>query len=485
MTPPSTAALALNRFGLGARKGQAPPADGRRWLLDQFEHYRPRPAVWAAQPRCAAVLAEQARQRLVIRDMRADGGDEQVAAARRALRRDARDDYQAAAGARFTSALESDTPFVDRLVHFWANHFALSADKPLVAAVAGSFEAEAIRPHVLGRFDQLLLAAERHPAMLLYLDQAQSIGPDSRAATRAATRTAAGAAQRRPQQRRGLNENLSREILELHTLGVGGGYTQADVTEFARALTGWGIAGHDDREADGDGDGFRFRASQHEPGERVIRGRRYAASARDDGAAQGEQVLRDLAGAPATARHLATKLARHFNADEPAPALVERLVQAYLRSSGELAVVYRALIDAPESWRPAAPKFKSPWEWLVSAGRGLGWRGDASLTRPGGRGAVQPVALLQQLGQPLWRPGSPAGWGDRASDWAAPDALLRRVELAQRLAMQADPAIDARTLAQQLLPGSLGASSERALARAESPAAALALLLVAPEFLRR
>ena len=477
MKPPSFAALALNRFGLGARKAQTPPADARRWLLDQFERYQPRPAAWAAQPGATALLAEQSQQRLALRDMRAGGAgrDEEIAAARRALRRDARDDYQSAAGARVGSALESDTPFIERLVHFWANHFALSADKPVVAALAGSFEAEAIRPHVLGRFERLLLAVERHPAMLIYLDQAQSIGPDSRAAERAA--------QRRPQQRRGLNENLAREILELHTLGVGGGYTQADVTEFARALTGWGIAGPDDR--DSGGDGFRFRPGQHEPGERLIRGRRYAASARDDGAAQGEQVLRDLAAAPATARHLATKLARHFNADEPAPALVDRLANAYLRSGGELAVVYRALVDAPESWQAAAPKFKSPWDWLISAGRGLGWRGDVSLTRPGGRGAVQPVALLQQLGQPLWRPGSPAGWGDRASDWAAPDALLRRVELAQRLAMQAGPALDARALAPQLLPGSLGESTERALARADSPAAALALLLVAPEFLRR
>jgi uncharacterized protein (DUF1800 family) len=460
--------IALNRFGLGARADEAAPADPRRWLLEQLGRYEALPAAWTAQPRTGALLADYTDRQRMVRT----AAEAEKQAARKMLQRQARDVYLAAAGARLTSALNTQAPFAERLVHFWANHFAVSVDKVPVVGLAGAFELDAIRPHVMGRFEDMVLAVARHPAMLLYLDQANSIGPDSVAARRLAQRPDA--------PHRGLNENLAREAMELHTLGVRSGYTQADVTEFARALTGWGIAGAaGPRRAamftanDSDTDsGFEYHPALHEPGSRTVVGRTYA----DSGEGQARAILHDLATASATAQHVAFKLARHFVADDPPPALVQRLASAFERSGGDLPTVYRALVESPEAWTGTTAKFKTPWEWAVSSLRALNRR-----EMP----AMQVAALMNQLGQPTWRPGSPAGYDDIAATWAAPDALLRRVEVAQRIAGQAGDTIDARTLAPRLLPGALGPDTTAALARAESPGSALALLLVAPEFLRR
>lgn len=465
--------IALNRFGLGARPGEAAPADPRRWLRDQFARYDPAPAPVAAladpRPIVAAYAeaqrdARQARQAPGASAMTPAEADPRVLA-----RRDAAQAiqlaYRQAVNARLNAALAGDAPFLERMVHFWANHFAVSAEKPPVTAFAGAFEAEAIRPHVLGRFETMLLAAERHPAMMIYLDQATSIGPSSPLATRVATRN--------PERKIGLNENLAREIMELHTLGVRSGYAQADVTEMARAMTGWSVSGY--RQAAGAGGGpgdFQFRPQTHEPGARTILGKRYD----QPGEEQALAALRDFAAAPATARHIATKLARHFAGDTPPPALVARLEQAFLQSGGDLPTVYRALIEAPEAWAPAPVKFKSPWEWTVSAFRALG-------TRSVDQAQIAP--LMTQLGQPVWRPGSPAGYDDIGSAWAAPDALVRRVEVAQRLVAPVGDRIDARTLWPQLMPGSADPATEQAIVRAESGPTALALLLVSPQFQRR
>jgi uncharacterized protein (DUF1800 family) len=210
----------------------------------------------------------------------------------------------------------------------------------------------------------------------------------------------------------------------------------------------------------------------HEPGTRELLGRTYTQA----GEQQARAVLHDLATAPATARHIATKLARHFVADDPPAALVDRLAAAFQRSGGDLPTVYRELVNAPEAWQPRAEKFKSPWEWALSSLRALARTEIAPL---------QMANLMNQLGQPVWRPGSPAGYDDIAATWAAPDALVRRVEVAQRLAAPAGDAVDARALAPRVLPGSLSEATAGAIARSESPAGALALLLVSPEFLRR
>ena len=459
----SAESMALNRFGLGARPDEPLPGDPRRWLLAQFDAYEPLPAAFKPLPRTAQLAQDWAEQRLAQRRAQ----EQERNALREAGQRAARQAYVAAAGARAASALHTPAPFMERLVHFWANHFAVSVDKQPVVGFAGAFEADAVRSNLLGRFEDMLVAAVRHPAMLLYLDQAASIGPDSPVGRRAAMRQG--------NNRRGLNENLAREILELHTLGVRSGYTQGDVTELARALTGWTLPGEAAQQSEagqGAPGAFRFAFDVHEPGPRTVLGRSYP----DGGEQQARAILHDLATAPATARHIATKLARHFVADDPPAALVQRLADTFLATRGDLPSLYRELVTAPQAWVGIQGKFKSPWEWAVSSLRALGRR-DVP--------AQQVLNLMNQLGQPVWRPASPAGFGDTAATWAAPDALLRRVETAQRLAAQAGATLDARALAPRVLPGVLGERTRSAIANAESPATALALLLACPEFLRR
>jgi uncharacterized protein (DUF1800 family) len=483
MASPNTSAIAGNRFGLGLRPDSKAAVDPQRDIVAQFARFEARPAVIADLPG-SAEMARQFREYLVsIRPfLKANGmaasamaGDSasaanppvvDEAAIRKSLRQQYQDNYGRQARARIAAALTTPAPFPERLVHFWANHFAVSADKLQTLGLAGTLEFEAIRPHIGGRFIDMLLAVERHPAMLLYLDQAQSIGPDSMIAEAARRR----AARRQP----GLNENLGREILELHTLGVDGGYGQADVQELARALSGWSIGGFvrapvGIEAPDG---AFVFQPGWHEPGPRMLLGKRYS----QQGEAQARAMLAVLAVHPATARHIATKLARHFVADVPPPALVDRLAAAHMATGGDLLAVYHVLVAAPEAWATPLPKFKSPWEWVISSLRAVG-----ATTAPD----LKIVGALNELGQPIWRSGSPAGWDDLAAAWAAPDALLRRVELAGRIAAVVGDRIDARALAPKVLPGVLSPGTTQAIARADTPQQGLALLLAAPEFLRR
>lgn len=472
----TAAATALNRFGLGARAGEAPPANPRAWLHGQLARFDPRPAVIAATPdsqALAAAFRAYHDEKVADRGAKAMADPDAAAGtaakakptpARNYVRIFNRDSYNSHAQARIVAALTTPAPFAERLVHFWANHFAVSADKLTTLGMVGTLEFEAIRPNLFGKFGDLLLAVETHPAMLLYLDQVRSIGPGSVAGQRAAQRQMAP-------RKLGLNENLAREILELHTLGVGSGYTQADVQELARALTGWSVGGFLRGTTATEG-GFVFQSDWHQPGERILLGKNY----RDSGAAQGRAILADLAVHPATARHLATKLARHFAGDTPPPALVDRLAATHVESGGDLSRVYATLIDAPEIWSQPLAKFKTPWEWTVSALRGIGATAVPDLNL---------ISTLKELGQPSWKSGSPAGWDDLAASWAAPDALLRRIEVAQRLASTVGDRLDARALAPQLLPGTLREETAQAIARADSPGQGLALMLVAPEFLRR
>jgi uncharacterized protein (DUF1800 family) len=476
----SLAAIALNRFGLGARPDAAAPPNPRAWLIDQFSAFVPRPAIIAALPDAAAMTVQYRENLRQLRQVGIGGiprqpGDPEppkgakaqaLAESQQKARREAfRAAYAGQVRARLALALDSPAPFAERLVHFWSNHFAISTDKLATATMGGPHEFEAIRPHIAGRFSDLLLAVTRHPAMMFYLDQAQSVGPGSLLAEVARRRNA-------PRQP-GLNENLAREILELHTLGAGH-YAQSDVAGLARALTGWSIGGFVRRPLglDAPPGQFIFQPAWHEPGRVTVAGKTYA----QDGEAQARAILDDLALHPQTARHLATKLASHFIADDPPPQLVDRIAATYLANGGALLPVYQALIAAPEAWATPLVKFKSPWDWTVSAMRALGLK-DAP-----GNARIAP--MLNELGQPIWRPGSPAGWPDTASRWAAPDALLRRVEVAGRLASLA-PAADPRALAARVLPGVLSAATAAAIARAESPAEGAALLLVSPEFLRR
>ncbi len=473
----SERSIALNRFGLGARPEDALPDDPRGWLERQLKQYQPRPASLKSLSSTATVVQDiadyQEQARAVRRAGRDQGdgagqggaGDDDVTAAmilRRDARRALRFHYNDAVDARIAAALTTPTPFAERLVHFWANHFAVSADNAPSTALAGVFEMEAIRPNIMGSFADLLLAVEQHPAMLLYLNQAESIGPGSSFGQRPRVMARKG----------GLNENLAREILELHTMGVRTGYSQADVTELARALTGWTVPGigrrTGAREVTG---GFAFAADLHEPGPRTILGKTYPEAAED----QARSVLSDLAHHPATARHLATKLARHFTSDTPPEPMIARLERAFLGSGGDLPTVYRAIIASPEAWSPQPAKFRSPWEWSIAAMRATGREAVAA-----GSGA----GLQNQLGQPVWKPGQPSGFDDISTTWSSSDALMRRVEAAERLAQRSSD-VDARALATRLFPDALSPASAEALRRAESSGLALALLLVTPEMMRR
>lgn len=466
------AAIAANRFGLGARPGdlQAIGGDARGWLRAQIASAPPLIETTGLQSTQQILSGAEpiVRARREARRARADGAVDADADAKAIadiamrLPQYLRPLYADDARARLHAALLSERPFAERLVHFWSNHFAVSVDKQAVLGIAGSFEREAIRPRIFGRFRDLLLAVEMHPAMLLYLDNQQSVGPDSMLARRAAQRG----------RTLGLNENLAREILELHTLGVDTGYTQADVTSFAKVLTGWSLGGGEGQLANGPPGTFVFRPQVHEPGSQTVLHKRYAQADQ----AQGIAVLCDLAAAPPTARHIATKLARHFIADDPPAAAVERIARAFERSGGDLPVVYAAVIDSPEAWDLAVVKFKTPQDYLFSLARGLSLPPESE---------PRLLAAFEQLGQRQFAPGSPAGWPDRSSDWDGASALMKRIELSDAVAQKLSDRRDAKQLAPQLLGATLSTATSESIARAASPAQGLTLLLTAPEFLRR
>ncbi|MEJ1966271.1 MAG: DUF1800 domain-containing protein [Gammaproteobacteria bacterium] len=487
MQEPFAAAIAANRFGLGARPGELDRigGDARDWLIAQLKG--PLPALADSGLRSSeSVLVETLELRREKRDApggKRAAGRPDAGAAAAAVDSSADANVRAAAiqnllklpqlyrpiyideaTARLRHAATTDRPFVERITQFWTNHFAVSIDKIAVLGLAGAFEREAIRPHVLGNFTDLLLAVEQHPAMLLYLDNYLSVGPDSRAAQ---------IAKRRQRDRKiGINENLAREILELHTLGVSGGYTQQDVTTFAEVITGWSIGGNFGRLKDGVPGRFTFRELLHEPGAKTVLGKRYAQS--DE--SQGEAVLRDVAAKPATAHFIATKLARHFIADDPPPAAVERLSKAFSNSRGDLPSVYRALVEMKDSWAEPLAKYKTPTDYIVSSYRALDLPVDASR-----RG----LASFELLGQRTYSPGSPAGWPDRSADWDGASALMKRIEWADAVGQRVGTRHNAADLAPQLLGATLGDDTRKAISRAASGAQALTLLLTAPEFLRR
>jgi uncharacterized protein (DUF1800 family) len=366
--------------------------------------------------------------------------------------------------ARAQSAALTTQPFGERLVHFWSNHFAISADKGAIFGLAGTLENEAIRPHVNGRFVDLLTAVEQHPAMIAFLDNQLSVGADSSAA-----RFAAGRGSKHPF---GINENLAREILELHTLGVDGGYAQRDVTSFAQIITGWSIGGGRGRLAGGEAGRFYFRDNLHEPGPKSFLGRSYP----QEGQAQGEAVLGDLARHPSTARFIATKLVRHFIADDPPPKAVDRLAHAYLTSDGDLPHVYGALIEAPEAWDAQSRKFKTPEDFVFSTLRAL----SVTPQKP-----EEVIRSFELLGQRQYTPGSPAGWPDTAKSWDGSDSLMHRVLWASRVAERYEQSASPVDIAAAALGGFARADTLAALRRASSGTQALALLLMSPEFQRR
>ncbi len=480
------ASVALRRFGLGPRPGDMVrvAADPRGYVLAALKR---KDAAVIADPELepshvnltalrgaqkqqqeARNLLKAAQQKMQEGEVAPQGGTPtgqpmqiQVGAKPGEIRREV---FREEARARLAHAVATDAPFVERLVMFWSNHFSVSAMKgPAVRVIAGAFEREAIRPHVLGRFADMLRAVEQHPAMLIYLDNAQSIGPNSPAGIN---------------RGRGLNENLAREILELHTLGVGGGYSQGDVTSFARVLTGWSVAtpplgpgANVPVMSDVAPGQFIFTPNRHEPGPQTIMGKRYE----ERGRASGEAVLGDLARHRSTARHLATKLARHFVADDPPAQLVERLQSEYLRTDGDLAAVSTALATAEACWAAPARKVVPPYDFHVAAMRGLGID-----MRP-----AELIRLSAAIGQPLWAPPSPKGWPDDDDAWMGPSAVRERLRIAERVARMVDRKADPRVVAADLFGDALGRETKLAIERAEVREQGFELIVMCPQFLRR
>ena len=456
------AAIAATRFGLGARPGEidAARSDPRGFLTAQI---RPE---GADQPQgdgqtSAQRLAALVDYRMQKQAAKADGDPkaDPVKDVQKMLRDQAGGDFLA----RARLGANTDAAFRERWALFWANHFTVSATKLATATIVGPFEQEAIRPHVFGRFEDMLVASSTHPTMLLYLDQTRSVGPDSKAAAYLRRREI-----KNGDDAGGLNENLAREIMELHTVGVDAGYSQADVTEFARAMTGFSVG----RPQDPNPHQFLFRDNAHEPGARTVMGRRYP----QEGQAQALAVMRDLAASPHTARHVSTKLAAHFVSDAPPPALVARLEKTYLDSGGRLDEMARALVSAPEAWVPAPEKFKTPYEFAISTWRAVG-------AEPSGVDKLAPV--LTGLGQKPFSAPSPKGWDDVAQTWCAPDALIKRLRFSEGFAAVAADRLDPNAFAQSALGARLTPSVAKAVARAETRREAMALLLMSPEFQRR
>jgi uncharacterized protein (DUF1800 family) len=469
--------IAVMRFGLGARPGdlQAAAADPHGWLRAQTQGAVTPAGAGPLTPSnqiIAAALAAREERRERKRESAVPASADAKALGN-ALREVYQPHYRAQVLARAQSATATTRPFGERLVHFWSNHFAISADKGAVYGLAGTLENEAIRPHVNGRFVDLLTAAVKHPAMIVFLDNQLSAGADSAAARLVAARFAAPhGSPVGPRRQFGINENLAREILELHTLGVDGGYTQQDVTSFAQIITGWSVGGGDGRLAGGDVGRFYFRDNLHQPGAKAFLGKSYP----QYGEAQGLAVLADLANHPSTAHFIATKLVRHFVADDPPAAAVERVARAYRESRGELPRVYAALIDAPEAWDNQLRKFKTPEDFVFSTLRAL----DVAPQKP-----QEVIRSFELLGQRQYTPGSPAGWADTAKSWDGPDALMHRVVWAARIAERFEQGQSALDVAASCLGGFARPDTLTALKRASSGSQALALLLMSPEFQRR
>lgn len=470
--------IALNRFGLGPAPGEADQiaADPRGWLRSQVRPRQAIPSALAAFPSSADTMAQ-------IHTARLAGGDTR----RQTMRGLYRNVFQPEVLARSRSMIAAKIPFAERMVLFWSNHFTVSRSRGIIGPAIPAYEREAIRPHVFGRFEDMLTAVCGHNCMLTYLDNALSIGPNSFVGVRRRRRTGG---------KKTINENLAREILELHTLGVNGGYSQKDIVAFAKVLTGWSHGGLRPRRPPNPGRGrgrgrrqrlaaafrehrsspvhgsFEFNPFFHEPGSKTVLGKTY----REDGVNEGLAVLHDLARHPSTAKFIATKLARHFVADDPPAAAVNRIASVFRKTDGDLAAVSLALIDLEEAWANPLAKVKSHYELVISVLRATG---SVNARR---RDIIQP---LRELGQLPFNAPSPQGWGDVAKSWVAPEALMRRVEWLRRVSSTAGsnmyPAI--------LLENSIGPVATQAtrtwVERAPSGDAAIALIFASPEFQRR
>lgn len=448
--------LAALRFGFGLGPGHPPVPDPAR-LLAGLTGPDSAAAAYPVTP-MEEHLALARSHVVLARARRAgeDGAVEELRAFNRARNRGAQRDLM---HCLFRAAFSPDD-LRERLVLFWANHFSVAGRNARFRPMAPAFLEDAIRPHLAGSFAELLRAAVLHPLMLQYLEQDRSAGPGSEAVQR--------------QGRGGLNENLARELLELHSLGVAGSYTQGDVEGLALLLTGLSF--------DLD-QGFRFRPRRAEPGRFRILGREYGGDR--PSLADVEEALDDIARHPDTARHIGRKLAVHFTADAPDPGLVEHLAAAFAAGRGALLPVYEALLEHPAAWVPERARTKPPFDFIASALRALGSRPDQLLALPHGRQVLHFATPLRQMGQPFLQPPSPAGWPEEAAHWITPPALAARISWAMTAPERIAPPQDPRDLVEVALADAAGDDLRFAAAAAESRLEGVGIVLASPAFNRR
>lgn len=445
--------LAAFRFGTGLSPRHRRPADGATLLesLTQEAH-----SPYAVEPWAERLARYRTRDGL-RRQMRA--GDPQAEAANKqadmALTRSSLSDLRAHV-ARMVAA---PVGFHARLSWFWANHFSAEGRRPTLARARAAFIDDAITPHVTGRFGDMLRAAVLHPVMLIYLDQHRSVGPNSPAGAR---------------RGQGLNENLAREVLELHSLGVGSSYDQGDVTELARLLTGVTVTLEEGRV---------FNPRIAEPALVTVLGKRYGGRVRN--LAQVEQALEDLAAHPDTARHIATQLVRHFVSDIPDPTLVAHVADSYARSGGALMAVYGALLDHPAAWVTERGKLRGPMEWMAACARAMDIPSDVIMGLSGAETRQLLMAPMAQMGEAWESVPSPAGHDADSAYWATPQRLAARITWAMALAQQWPGLREPAAFLDSALGDAASDPLRRAAMGAESRAQAVGVILASPDFNRR
>jgi uncharacterized protein (DUF1800 family) len=435
----SRANIAVNRFGYGAREDELELAepDPKKWLIDRLLPI----SFGTFQPHSDEILIEHAKYRQENMQQKRKQGNQNRA--RHALRSMSADIIQ--------RAIASSNSVSWRLLDFFSNHFSVSAKGHLMIGLAATLEREAIAPNLFGNFEDMLLAVEQHPAMLIYLNNERSFAANSKMAKR---------------RKIGLNENLAREILELHTLGVDGGYSQEDIIELTKGITGWSVVHY--RES---GVGFTFRSSRHEPGIRTLLGKKYS----QQGITQGTEMLRDLAIHPLTAKYVCYKLAHHFVSENPPVSLLDKMEATWLRTGGNIKEVMLSVFNADEAWLNTAQKFKTPREFVISTARALA---------PTKIKDKVLLGALHSLGQEPFKAGSPAGYSDDANDWLGASALMARVDWST-LILGRYESVNSEKVMNLALGSSVSKLTYHSVLRAESRQQSMTLLLMSPEFQRR
>ena len=452
--PSKETLIATNRFGLGASKTDIANAasNPKEWLRDQINADQPIPEIFTSQADSVALLKESYKARAI-----------KIEVMKKNARKDIRKGFYKSLTARLTHQVQTQRPFAERLVMFWSNHFTVSLTRNIIGPAIPAYENEAIRPHIFGRFEDMLLSTAQHPCMLIYLDNVASIGPNSKRGLR---------------RGKDLNENFAREILELHTLGAQGGYSQADVTSFAKILTGWTVSLNRKKTKNRKAPlgTFFFDKRIHEPGPQKLLGKTYD----QEGKRQGIQALKAIARHPSTANFIATKLVRHFVDDNPSAEDIQTIVDVFTETSGDLAAVSNALIDLESAWKMSGTKVKTPEEMIISALRALQLDKPAALPR---RQLLFPA--LKSMGQQLFRAPSPAGWPDEAKAWIAPESLMHRIEWARAFSRHSAAAINPLDIFDNTIGPFASEEAKRLIKGAPSKEDGLALIFSSPAFQRR